>query len=218
MLLVNTLRKHKISTVLHYGFFTHHNERESIFKELKQMLKLKILKKNYFNVLPLIPNMFSVQFSNLVLFSFKDLLLCFQQYHQNVQPCPPFSKAYLHLRILRLLSTWVSCCYLKFDMFKNDLILYIKTVHWADILVLLIIPPFSQPQRTRILKPCSILSLSLLKVSCLFLFIPIPIDTFWVQILIINSQTTVGNSLLVFLPSLPPSLGQYCTPLTFFIP
>lgn len=61
--------------------------------------------------------------------------------------------------VLRLLSTWVSCCYLKFDMSQNGLILYIKTVHPADILILLI-PPFSQPQRIRILKPCLILSLS----------------------------------------------------------
>lgn len=42
-----TLETYKISTVLHYGFFIHHNGKESIFKQLKQMLKVRILKKNY---------------------------------------------------------------------------------------------------------------------------------------------------------------------------
>lgn len=46
-----TLETYNIG-IVHHSFFTHHNERESIFKEPKQMIKVKILRKNYLNILP----------------------------------------------------------------------------------------------------------------------------------------------------------------------
>lgn len=141
-----TLETYNIGTV-HHGFFTYHSERESIFKEPKQMIKVKILRKDYLKLLNYFPSTkhaFSLVLHPCALFFWRLTLM--------LSTIPPKRLALTSLlkstsipSILRLLSTWVSCCYLKFDMSPNGLILYIKTVHPADILILLT-PPFSQPR------------------------------------------------------------------------